>query len=253
MDLFDLTGKRALITGSSRGIGYTIAEGLASAGAEIILNSRHQGQLDAAVEKLRATGATVAGRCFDVAEEKAVPAAIAEIEEAIGPIDILVNNAGINLRAPLAEYPLENWHTLMSVNLTGVFVVTQAVVRYMIPRRCGKIINICSANSEVARPIIGPYSASKGAVKMLTKAMAVEWAQYNIQANGLGPGYFLTELTKPIAANPEFDQAIRGRTPAGKWGDVEDLKGPAIFLASAASDFVNGHILFVDGGFLASA
>jgi gluconate 5-dehydrogenase len=253
MNLFDLTGKRALITGSSRGIGYTIAEGLAAAGAEIILNSRHQDQLDRAVETIKATGVIACGRCFDVADTDALPAAIAEIEDNLGPIDILVNNAGVNLRAPLIDYPLDNWHKLMSVNLTAVFALSQAVARFMIPRRRGKIINICSANSEVARPIIGPYSASKGAIKMLTKAMAVEWAQYNIQANGLGPGYFLTELTKPIAANPEYDQAIRARTPAGKWGDVEDLKGPAVFLASDAANFVNGHILYVDGGFLASA
>lgn len=201
---------------------------------------------------LRSEGAVVAGRCFDVTKEAEVNAGVKWMEEAVGPIDVLVNNAGIHRRAPLESMPLENWQAVLDVNLTSAFLVSRAVVGGMIARRRGKIINICSLNSEISRPTIGNYAAAKGGLKMLTRAMAVEWAQHNIQANGLAPGYIRTALTGPLTVDPAFNEHLCRRTPAGRWGEPQELVGTAVFLASAASDFMNGQIVFVDGGLLAA-
>jgi len=250
--LFDLHGRTALVTGSSSGIGHALAGGLATAGARVILNGRDAGRLDNAAARLRAVGADVLTAPFDVTDAAAVTAAVARIEADIGAIDILVNNAGMQRRAPLEDFPQEQWHELMRTNVDSVFFVGQAVARAMIPRRRGKIINVCSVQSELGRPNIAPYTASKGAVKMLTKGMAIDWGQHGIQVNGLGPGYFKTELTEALVKNEEFSRWLIGRTPSRRWGDVEDLVGAAVFLASDASNFVNGHILYVDGGVTAT-
>lgn len=252
LDLFDLTGRLALITGSSAGIGFALARGLAGAGAAVILNGRREDKLNEAAARLRKEGATVHTAAFDVTDRDAVNAAVARIESEIGPIDILFNNAGIQRRAPLQDFPPEQWHEIMRTNVDSVFLVGQAVARAMIPRKRGKIINICSVQSELGRPTIAPYTASKGAVKMLTKGMAIDWGQYGIQVNGLGPGYFKTELTDALVKNEEFTRWLTGRTPSRRWGDVEDLVGAAVFLAGDASNFVNGHILYVDGGVTAT-
>ena len=250
-NLFDLTGRVALVTGSSKGIGFAIAEGLAEAGATVILNSRNGKELEAARERISAkTGATVRDVTFDVTDPAAVEDAVDEIESTFGPIGILFNNAGIQRRLPLADFDLAGWREVMAGNLDSVFIVGQTVAKRMIPRGRGKIINTCSLTSEVARPTIAPYTASKGAVKMLTKAMCVEWAPFGIQVNGIGPGYFKTELNKALVENPEFDSWVRKRTPAGRWGEVDELKGVALFLASDASNFVNGQVIYVDGGLL---
>jgi len=249
---FDLSGRSALITGSSAGIGFALARGLAGAGATVILNARNEDKLARAAAKLRDEGAAVHTVAFDVTSGEATSAAIARIEKEIGAIDILVNNAGMQRRAPLEEFAEDTWHELMKTNVDSVFLVGQAVARYMIERRRGKIINICSVQSELGRPNIAPYTASKGAVKMLTKGMAIDWGQYGIQVDGLGPGYFKTELTEALVNNAEFSGWLIGRTPSRRWGDVEDLAGAAVFLASDASNFVNGHILYVDGGVTAT-
>jgi gluconate 5-dehydrogenase len=249
---FDLSGKTALITGSSAGIGLALAKGLAGAGAAVVLNGRTTSKVEQAAALLRQAGATVHAVPFDVADPTAAAAAIDHIESAIGPIDILVNNAGMQRRAPLQDFEQSHWQELMRTNLDSVFIVGQAVARKMIPRGHGKIINICSVQSELGRPNIAPYTASKGAVKMLTKGMAIDWGPHGIQVNGLGPGYFKTELNQALVDNPEFSAWLIGRTPSRRWGDVEDLVGAAVFLASDASRFVNGHILYVDGGVTAT-
>ena len=249
---FDLTGRTALITGSSAGIGFALARGLAGAGARVILNARNAAKLEAAAEVLRGEGLQVLTAAFDVTSGEAVTAAIARIEAEVGAIDILVNNAGMQRRAPLDQFAEADWHELMKTNVDSVFLVGQAVARHMIPRGRGKIVNICSVQSELGRPGIAPYTASKGAVKMLTKGMAIDWGQHGIQVNGLGPGYFKTELTDALVKNEEFTQWLVGRTPSRRWGDVEDLVGAAVFLSSDASNFVNGHILYVDGGVTAT-
>ncbi len=249
---FSLAGKTALVTGSSGGIGYALAGGLAAAGATVVLNARGADKLETAARRLREAGATVHTAAFDVTSAEAVAAAIAGIERDIGAIDILVNNAGLQRRAPLEEFEKAQWDELMRTNVDSVFLVGQAVARHMIPRQRGKIINICSVQSELGRPNIAPYAATKGAVKMLTKGMAIDWGQYGIQVNGLGPGYFKTELTDALVKNEEFSRWLIARTPSRRWGDVEDLVGAAIFLASEASNFVNGHILYVDGGVTAT-
>ncbi len=249
---FDLTGRTALITGSSSGIGHALAIGLAGAGARIVLNGRDPAKLERAAEKLKADGANVITTPFDVTDGAAVTKAITRIEAEIGPIDILVNNAGMQRRGPLDQFEEAHWHELMKTNVDSVFLVGQAVARRMIPRQRGKIINICSVQSELGRPGIAPYTASKGAVKMLTKGMAIDWGQHGIQVNGLGPGYFKTELTDALVNNTEFTAWLVNRTPSRRWGDVEDLVGAAVFLASEASNFVNGHILYVDGGVTAT-
>jgi gluconate 5-dehydrogenase len=251
LQLFDLTGRRALVTGSSQGIGFSLAQGLAAAGAKVVLNGRDRAKLDAAVEQLREQGLEVEGDAFDVTDPQAVEAAVGRIEEA-GPIDILVNNAGIQRRMPLEDFPIETWHELMRTNLDSVFYVGQAVARRMIGRRRGKIINIASLMSEAARYSIAPYTASKGAVKNLTKGMCTDWARHNIQVNAIGPGYFATPLNKALVEDPKFNAWLEARTPAARWGKVEELQGACIFLASAASDFVNGQTLYVDGGVLAT-
>ena len=248
INLFDLTGKRAVVTGSGQGIGLALAAGLGRAGATVVLNGRHADKLERAAENLQANGTNVEIAPFDVTDQGAVLAGVARIEAEFGPIDVLVNNAGIQRRAPLEEFPADTWRELMRTNLDSVFFVGQAVARAMLPRKRGKIINVCSVQSELGRPSIAPYAASKGAVKMLTKGMCADWARHGLQVNGLGPGYFETELTKPLVENAEFTDWLCKRTPAGRWGRVEELAGAAIFLASAASDFVNGQILYVDGG-----
>ncbi|WP_263772980.1 SDR family oxidoreductase [Propionivibrio soli] len=246
--LFDLTGRRALITGSTQGIGFALATGLARAGATIVLNGRDSGRVRAAVEKLSAFGYTVESAVFDVTDQPAVVDGVDRVEKENGAIDILINNAGIQRRAPLDEFPSENWHALINANLNSVFYVSQAVAKHMIPRRRGKIINICSVQSQLGRPTIAPYTATKGAVAMLTKGMCADWAKYGIQANGLAPGYFETEMNKALVENEEFSAWLYKRTPAGRWGKVEELNGAAIFLASDASSFVNGQVIYVDGG-----
>jgi gluconate 5-dehydrogenase len=245
--LFSLSGKRALITGSSQGIGYGIAQGLAEAGAEVILNGRDAGKLAVAAAELRKAGHKVQKAAFDVTSHASVAAAVADIE-AQGPIDILFNNAGMQFRTALEDYPLEKFQELLRVNVESVFLVGQAVARHMIKRGRGKIINICSVQSELGRPSIAPYTATKGAVKMLTKGMCADWAKHGIQVNAIGPGYFKTPLNQALVDNPEFSSWLEERTPAGRWGNPDELSGAAIFLASDASSFINGHILYVDGG-----
>jgi gluconate 5-dehydrogenase len=246
--LFDLTGRRALITGSSQGIGLALARGLAMAGAEVILNGRDADKLNGIVAELKTDGLIAHAAAFDVTDETAVGAAVDRIEAQVGAIDILVNNAGMQFRTPLEDYPPAKWRELMRVNVESVFLVGQAVARHMIGRKRGKIINIGSAQSELARPGIAPYTATKGAVKQLTRGMCADWAKYGLQVNGIGPGYFKTPLNQALVDNPEFSAWLEKRTPAGRWGDVNELIGAAIFLASDASSFVNGHMLYVDGG-----
>ena len=249
---FDLSGKLALLTGSSAGIGLALARGLAGAGAAVVLNGRRAAPLAEAAAQMRSQGATVHTLDFDVTDATAVTRAVARIEAEIGAIDILVNNAGMQKRAPLQDFEQADWQQLMRTNLDSVFIVGQAVARQMIPRGRGKIINVCSVQSELGRPNIAPYTATKGAVKMLTKGMAIDWGPHGLQVNGLGPGYFKTELNQALVDNPEFSAWLVGRTPSRRWGDVEDLVGAAVFLASDASRFVNGHILYVDGGVTAT-
>lgn len=249
--LFSLKGRRALITGASRGIGFTLAQGLGAFGAEIILNGRQAAALETAQAKLEAEGITTRSSVFDVTDQNQVEAGIAAIEQE-GPIDILINNAGIQFRSPLDQFPRHEWDRLISTNLSSVFFVAQAVSRYMIPRNRGKIVNICSVQSELARPGIAPYAATKGAVKMLTKGMATDWARHGLQINGLAPGYFETEMNAALVANQDFSTWLCQRTPAARWGKSDELIGAAVFLSSDASSFVNGHILTVDGGLTAS-
>ena len=252
LDSFRLDGRLALVTGSSAGLGLAIARGLAQAGARVVLNGRDAARLAQAEAQLRGEGLDVMSRGFDVTERAAVDAAIAGIERDLGAIEILVNNAGIQRRAPFQDFAQADWQELMRTNLDSVFQVGQAVARCMIPRGRGRIINICSVMSELGRPGIVPYTASKGAVKMLTKGMAVDLGPLGINVNGIGPGYFKTELTAALVADETFSQWLVNRTPSRRWGDVEDLGGAAVFLASDASAFVNGHILYVDGGVTAS-
>ncbi len=249
---FRLDARLALVTGSSSGIGLALARGLGQSGASVVLNGRNPAKLEAAATALRAEGLSVHTRAFDVTQGAEVQAAVAAIEHELGPIEILVNNAGMQRRAPLHEFAEADWHELMRTNVDSVFLVGQAVARQMIPRGRGRIINICSVQSELGRPGIAPYTASKGAVKMLTKGMAIDWGPHGLNVNGLGPGYFKTELTEKLVADEQFTAWLVGRTPSRRWGDVEELAGAAVFLASDASRFVNGHILYVDGGVTAT-
>lgn len=250
--LFSLQNKVALVTGSGGGLGFRIAGGLADAGATIVLNGRNADKLDRAREQLQEKFEGIHTKVFDVTDENQVRSAVKEIELDIGPIDILVNNAGVMRRGPLETISRDEFQTVVNTNLSAPFVMSKAVAPGMIERRQGKIINICSLMSEMGRPTVGPYTAAKGGLKMLTKAMATDWAKYNIQVNGIGPGYFITEMTQVLADDPEFDAWLKKRTPAGRWGDPSELIGTAVFLASDASNFVNGQIIYVDGGILAA-
>jgi gluconate 5-dehydrogenase len=247
-DLFGLDGQLALVTGSAAGIGYALARGLAQAGARIVLNGRDPGRLTEATASLASEGLCVHQALFDVTKSNEVRAAIDRVEAEIGAVDILINNAGIQRRMPLDEFPEEDWHQIIRTNLDSIFLVSQAVVRHMIPRRRGRIVNMCSVQSELGRPGIAPYTATKGAVKMLTKGMAIDWGKHGIRVNGLGPGYFKTTLNAALFANETFSAWLTDRTPLGRWGEVDELVGAAVFLASKASSFVTGHVLYVDGG-----
>jgi len=250
-DLFDLTGRVALVTGSAQGLGHAIARGLGEAGAVIVLSDIDRERLDAAVAGLRAEGIVAHAVAFDVTDRAAIDAAVEAVEAGIGPIEILVNNAGINHREPLEDVPEAVWDRLMDINVKGVFLVSQSVARRMLPRGHGKIINISSVNAVQGRASIGPYTAAKGAVTNLTKAMATEWAGRGIQVNAIGPGYFLTRMAAPLVDDPAFVEWLQGRVPIGRWGDPTELVGTAVFLASDASSFVNGQTIYVDGGLLA--
>ncbi len=249
---FDLKGKRALITGSYRGIGYAMAEGLGKAGAQVIINGRNAEAVDTSTQKLVDLGIDAKAKAFDVSEENQVNQAVAEIEANLGAIDILINNAGIHDRNPITDMSLEQWNNVMKVNLAGPFLLSRAVAKGMIERKSGKIINICSVNSQVARPTISNYATTKGGLVMLTKEMAIEWAPHNIQVNGIGPGYIHTEMNTALFEDKEFNEWICGKTPAGRWGKPDDLAGAAIFLSSQTSNFMNGQIIFVDGGLLSA-
>jgi len=238
--LFDLTGRTALVTGSTRGLGRAIAAGLAEAGARVAVNGRSREACEAALPGCIAAP-------FDVTDEGAVAAAV----ERLGAVDVLVNNVGMTLRKPLLDWSLEEWNRILSVNLTSAFLVARAVAPGMIERGGGKIVNVCSVMSQAARENIAAYTATKGGLKLLTQGMCAEWARHNIQVNAIGPGYFETDLTETIRSDPEFDAWLRRRTPAGRWGRPEELVGAAVFFSSRASDFVNGQILYVDGGLLA--
>ncbi len=252
--LFDLTGKVALITGATHGLGMAMARGLGSAGATLVINGHSsQEKIDGAVAEYRSDGYRAHGYRFDVTDETQVIDAVNRIEAEVGPVDILINNAGIIKRVPMLEMLVEEFEQVIKVDLVGVFTMTRPVARRMVERGAGKIINVCSMMSELGRNSVGAYAAAKGGLKMLTRNMATEWAKHNVQVNGIGPGYFATSQTAPIrvAGNP-MNEFIISRTPAGKWGDPDDLQGAAIFLSSKASDFVTGQIVYVDGGILAT-
>lgn len=251
-NLFNIEGKIALVTGSTGGLGFAFARGLAHHGARVILNGRNPDKLQARLEELKNEGFKASGYLFDVSKAEEVNAAIQLIEKDLGPVDILVNNAGITVRTVLDEFKDDDWENIMGVNLTGAYMVAKAVVPSMIKRKSGKIINIGSVQSELGRPGIAPYAASKGGLKMLTKGMAVDWAKHNIQANGIGPGYFKTDMTRALHENPETDAWLRGRTPSERWGNADELLGALLFLSSDASSYVNGQMIYVDGGLLAS-
>lgn len=249
---FRLDGRLALVTGSSTGIGLALARGLGQAGADVVLNGRDGERLARAADVLRSEGFTVHARRFDTTDAAAVEAAVDSIEREIGPLEILVNNAGINRRAPFTEVTSDDWHAVMATNVDGYFFVGQAVARRMVTRRRGRIINICSVMSEMGRPGTAAYTASKGAAKMLTKAMAIELAPHGVGVNAIGPGYFATELTAPLVADEKFSAWVRQRAPIGRWGEVEELAPVAVFLASDAARFISGHVLYVDGGITAA-
>ena len=252
--LFDLTGKVALVTGATHGLGMAMAKGLGQAGAMVIINGNSsQDKIDKAVAAFKAKGIQAFGYRFDVTDEEEVQKAIERIENEVSPIDILVNNAGIIKRTPLVDMEVADFEQVIKVDLVSPFIVSKVVVNGMIQRKSGKIINICSMMSELGRNTVGAYAAAKGGLKMLTQNMCVEWAPHNIQVNGIGPGYFATEQTKPIRKDGHpFNEFIVNRTPAGVWGDPNELQGAAVFLSAKASDFVNGQILYVDGGILAT-
>lgn len=250
--LFDLSGRTALVTGSSRGLGFAIAEALAQAGARLVINGVDRDRLERSADALRAKDHDVVAAAFDVTDEAAVCEAFAGLDAADTAVDILVNNAGIQLRKPLVDLALAEWDSVLRTNLTSAFLVGREAARRMIARKQGgKIINIGSLTSEAARATVAPYTAAKGGIKMLTRAMAAEWAEHGIQANAIGPGYMATEMNTALIENPGFDAWVKGRTPARRWGRPDELGGTAVYLASAASDYVNGQIIYVDGGMLA--
>jgi len=255
INLFDLTGKTALVTGAVHGLGMAMAKGLGHAGAKIVINDRSSREtVDKAVAEYKSVGIDAYGYIFDVTDEAAVIENIKKIEAEVGPIDILINNAGIIKRTPIVEMEVNDFAEVINVDLISPFIMSKAVAKGMIARgNGGKIINICSMMSELGRDTVSAYASAKGGLKMLTKSMATEWAKFNIQTNGIGPGYFATTQTAPIRVDGHpFNDFIISRTPANRWGDPEDLQGAAVFLSSKASDFVNGHILYVDGGILAT-
>jgi len=251
MKLFDLSGQTALVTGSSMGIGFALARGLAQAGARVILNARNPERLEEARKTLSDEGHQIDTLSFDVTDAEEVKTAIDGYEATQGPISILINNAGMQFRTPLDEYPIDTFDTLMRTNVNSLFYVSQAVARHMISRGYGKIVNIASVQTAMARPGIAPYTASKGAVANLTKGMATDWARYGLTCNAIAPGYFDTPLNAALVADPEFCAWINKRTPTGRWGQIEELVGACVFLTSSASSFVNGQTLFVDGGMTA--
>ena len=250
--MFDLRGKVALVTGSSRGLGLSIAKALFNSGATTIINGRNSETLHEASKRIISKGDVIYKYPFDVTDVEDIYKNISKIKEEIGTIDILVNNAGIQSRELLTDIKINDWNNILKTNLTSPFVLSQAIVPDMIKKKSGKIINICSITSEVARPSIAPYVSAKGGLKMLTKVMAIEWAKYNIQVNGIGPGLFKTELNTPLVDNKKFNKWVCDRTPAGRWGNPDELSGTAVLLASAASSYINGQVIYVDGGFLSS-
>ena len=249
---FDLTGLRALVTGGGSGLGLAIARGLARAGAEVVVNGRNEEKLAKAVAALVGEGLKASAVPFDVTEPERVATSIAGIERRLGPVDILVNNAAMNQRKHLEQFTPDEWRTLMAANLDGPFLVTRALLPPMKARRRGKIINVCSLAADLGRPNIVPYAASKGALRMLTRALAVELAPSNVQVNGISPGFFKTEMNAALIADAEFSAWVSRRTPAGRWGEPPEIAGAAVFLASKAADYVTGHVLYVDGGFSAA-
>lgn len=251
--LFDLTGRTAMVTGSTRGLGFSYARGLAEAGASVILNGTNQARLDDAVAQLREAGHPASGYVFDVADEAAIEQVFADLDKQQVHVDIVINNAGIQHRQPLLEVALADWQRVLDVNLTSAFLVGRIAARRMVARgRGGKIINIGSLTSEAARATVAPYTAAKGGIKMLTKAMAAEWASFDIQCNAIGPGYILTEMNTALVDNPDFDRWVKASNPTQRWGKPDELVGTAVFLASQASNYVNGQIIYVDGGWLAT-
>ena len=250
--MFDLTGKTALITGASRGLGFAIAKGFFDDGATVVINGRNLETLEKSANELRAKGGNIFTSSFDVTNSDAIRSSIVDVEVKIGAIDILVNNAGIQHRQLLADLKETDWRRVLETNLTAPFLVAQSVAPGMVKRKSGKIINICSLTSELGRANIAPYTTAKGGLKMLTKSMAVEWAKDNVQVNGIGPGYFLTEMNTALVEDETFNNWVCNRTPAGRWGEPDELSGAAIFLASQASNYVNGQVIYVDGGFLSS-
>ena len=251
-ELFDLSGRRALVTGSSRGIGAALAAGLARAGAQVVVHGRDAARAAQARDRLAAeVGTEVSSAAFDVTEPDAVSDGITRIERELGPIDILVNNTGVQHREPLLEVAVQDWDRLLHTNLTSAFLVGRTVAAGMVARGRGKIVNICSVQTWLARPGIAGYAASKAGLAALTRGMCAEWAAHGVTVNALAPGYVVTELTQPLVDDPAFDAWIRGRTPAGRWARVEDLVGTLIWLAAPASDFVNGQVIAVDGGLTA--
>jgi gluconate 5-dehydrogenase len=253
MNLYDLKGKRALITGGTHGLGMSMAKGLGMAGAELIINDLSKEKIEEALLQYKQADLKAYGYQFDVTDDDAVKSSISKIESEVGPIDILINNAGIIKRIPMVDMDTKDFRQVIDVNLIAPFIVSKYVGRDMIARRAGKIINICSMMSELGRDTVSAYAAAKGGLKMLTRNMATEWARFNIQVNGIGPGYFATQQTAPIRVNGHpFNDFIISRTPAGRWGEPEDLVGTVVFLSSGASDFVNGQVIYVDGGLLAT-
>ncbi len=250
MKLFDLTGKTALVTGSSRGLGRGIAEGLAEAGARVVLNGVNADRLAEAADEMKAKGHEVLTACFSVTDEASVLKAFEGFDATATRIDILVNNAGIQHRQPMLELSTADWQRVIDTNLTAAFVCGREAARRMVERGEGKIINIGSLTSDLARATVAPYTVAKGGIKMLTKAMAAEWGSLGVQANAIGPGYMATDMNEALMNNPDFDKWVKGRTPARRWGKPEELQGAAVFLASQASDYVNGQIIFVDGGLI---
>jgi gluconate 5-dehydrogenase len=250
-NLFDLTGRTALITGSTRGIGFALARGLGESGAKVIVNSRQQAAVDEAVARLGVLGLNAVGAAFDVADEASVNAAFEAFDQQGLAIDILINNAGIQHRKPMLELELKDWQRVIDTNLTAAFLVGREAARRMVARgRGGKIINIGSLTSESARATVAPYTVAKAGIKLLSKSMAAEWARFDIQANSIGPGYILTDMNEALVNNKEFDTWVKASNPAQRWGKPEELVGAAVFLASAASNYVNGQIIYVDGGWL---